>query len=203
MRRSPDATPWYPLGPAPLSGDEAGGVCGAKEPRRRGPCRISPPPPPIPSRPRAGPGAPLPGGNATRSPLPPRTLRASGSGQRSPAAAGERGRTAAGWPVNKRRDRPAVTLPTLPGYRRQGATRHSPCRDSRETPQPRAGPGPRGLGLQTHRLRRARLGSGSRLGSAAARGCVGRGVRAVRAGGARLAKSAGGTGSVAHRPESQ
>lgn len=51
-----------------------------------------------------------------------------------------------------------------------------------------------GLGLWTHRLREARLGSGGR------RGYVRRRVRTARAGGSRLAKSARGTGSVAHPP---
>lgn len=168
-----------------------------KEPRRPGPCRISPPPLRILSRPRAPPGPR--GGNATRYSFLPRTLQTSGSGQRSSAAAGERGRTALVWQINTRGPRPPRCPP--PAARAARARHAIPAV---ATPGRRRicapGPGPAGPRLRTHRLRRVRLGSGSRLGSAAARGCVRRKVRTVRAGGVRLAKSARGTGSVAHRP---
>lgn len=65
--------------------------------------------------------------------------------------------------------------PNLRGSHRQGATRHGCCHDSWETLPLRSGPRiPRwcgvGLGLGTHRLRRARPGSVPRLDPAAALG---------------------------------
>lgn len=132
--------------------------------------------------------------------LPPRTLQTSGSGQRSPAAGGKRSRAARVRQVNTRRG-PAATPPTLPRFPPPG--RDTPFPLSRLPGRRRScapGPGPAGLALRTHRLRRARPGSGSLLGSAAAWDCVRSRVRAVRAGGARLAKSARDTGSLAHRP---
>lgn len=157
--------PCIPQGPTPLgsvSGDRRGGVCGAKRTPALWPLQDLPTPTPHSLEATRWPPAAPPGGYATRHPLQPRTLQTSGSGQRSLAAAGELGRKALVRQVNTR-GQSAATLPTLPGYGRQGATRHSRCRDSRETPQLRA----MGPGLRTHQLRRARLGSGSRLGSAA------------------------------------
>lgn len=169
-----------------------------KEPRRLGPCRTSPPPLRVLPRPRT---APWPSPPRERDPVLPPAQDPPDGGIRtkSPAAAGERGRTAPVRQVNTRGWRPPRCPPSsAPAARARHAIpavaipgRRRPCAP---------GPGPAGLGLRTHRLRRARLGSGSRLDSAAARGCVRRSVRAARAGGARLAKSARGTCSVAHWP---
>lgn len=86
------------------------------------------------------------------------------------------------------------------GSRRQGATRHPSCRDSRETSRLHAGPGPRGARAQDSPGLRSwtRLGLPPRLGGC--RGCVRRRVRGAGAGGSRLAKSVRGTGSVEHPP---
>lgn len=86
------------------------------------------------------------------------------------------------------------------GSRRQGATRHPCCRDSRETSRLHAGPGPRGARAQDSPapVSSTRLGLPPRLGGR--RGCGRRRVRAAGAGGSRLAKSVRGTGSVEHPP---
>jgi hypothetical protein len=117
-------------------------------------------------------------------------------GQRSPTAAGELGRRALVQQVNAR-GRPAATPPTLP------PGRDTPFPLSRlpgDVAAARRAPAPRGSGSGL-------TGSGE-LDSARATvttrrrpgGCAPRRVRAARAGGALLAKSARGTGSVAHPP---
>lgn len=199
----PRGDPRAPLGPAPLGSGSGykkrGGVCRTKAPRRLGSCRTDPPPLCILSGPRAAPGSPAPEGRrpGTRSSSGPSRRRDPDKETRLQRGAWPHGSGVAGkypGPAGRRAAHP-------PAARAAGA-RHAipavatPGRRRSRSP----GPGPARLGLQTHRLRRARLCPGSRRGSAATRGCVGLRVRAVGAGGARLAKSARGTGSVAHRP---
>lgn len=121
-----------------------------------------------------------------------RTKKPGCRGRARPRGAGEAGK----YP--RRAGRRAAHPPAVPAARARHAIPAVATPGRRRSCAP--GPGPAGLALRTHRLRRARPGSGSLLGSAAAWDCVRRRVRAVRAGGARLAKSARDTGSVAHRP---
>lgn len=166
-----------------------------KELQRLSLCRISPPPRRIHSGPRAAPG-PLLGRYTThtRSVLDPPNC-----GTKDPAAAGELlggkdwcsryipgpvGCHAADTPAapaaRARHATPVVATPA----RRRGCTRDPPqWARARDSPAP--------VSWTWLRLP-------PRLGGC--RGCVRRKVRTSRAGGSRLAKSARGTGSVAHPP---
>lgn len=94
-------------------GTRRGGVCGAEGSPAPWSLQDLPTPTPHPLEASLCPPAPPHGGKATRRSLSPRTLQTSAFRQRSPAAAGERGRTALVRQVNTRAGGPP-TLPRLP-----------------------------------------------------------------------------------------